>query len=89
MKTVASFYFCMAVTLEGTVYVIQEEGLKRVRKSSVGVGVRELAFDSRRGVLYTANYITGEIVGISPSSGEIIRRIFVGRRIRQLVYEPG
>lgn len=78
----------MGLPYEGSIYVIQEGSFNRLRKIHVGVGLRELTFDSRRGVLYAANYIRGEIVGVSPETGRILKKIFVGRRIRQISYEP-
>lgn len=78
----------MAFPLEGSVYVLSEKNFKLVKKLKVSVGIRELAFDARRSLLYAANYTSGYIHAVFPLTGEITETIFVGKRIREIRYDP-
>lgn len=78
----------MAFPLEGSIYVLSERNFQLVKKLKVSVGIREMAFDTRRSLLYAANYTTGYIYGVFPLTGEIRKKIFIGKRIREIHYDP-
>lgn len=73
----------------GKIYVLDEATKKINRKIKLKMGIREIVFDSVRRLLYVENYFTGELYIVSPSTGKIQQTIFVGRRTRQISYEPG
>jgi hypothetical protein len=53
-----------------------------VQRSFVGFGLRSLAFDARRGRVYAAVFLTGDVIAMDAASGAVVDRWFTGRFVR-------
>lgn len=59
-----------------------------VRWSFVGFGVRPVALDARRGRVYLARFLQGDVVALDPATGRATARWFAGRFVRDLRLTP-
>lgn len=76
----------VALPMKGLVGAYDANNLAPMKFIRAGFGVRELAFDRGRQVLYAGNYITGKIKAFDTKHGTLTKEFFSGRRIRRLAY---
>ncbi len=82
-------YVFAALPMKGLIGVYDAKTLAPVKFLKAGFGVRELAFDNQKQVLYAGNYITGKIKVFDVKRGKMLKEFFAGMRIRRMAYlEP-
>ncbi|MCB9477387.1 MAG: hypothetical protein H6685_10990 [Deltaproteobacteria bacterium] len=83
----ADRYF-VARPLASEVVVVNADTLEIERRIDVGYGVRDIEYDAGRGVLFAGNYFDGTVDAVDPATGQRLGRLFAGRLLRGLLYEP-
>jgi len=68
----------------GSVLVLDADSLEVVRSAKLPRGVRFSRYNPTNGKLYIANYFEGELYEVSPSRLVILRRWYLGPRLRWL-----
>ncbi|MBZ0272843.1 YncE family protein [bacterium] len=80
--------FYVARPLASEVVEIDADRLVVTRRFDAGYGVRDLAVDAARGVLYAGNYFDGTVDAIRLATGERIKRAAAGMLVRGVEYDP-
>ena len=78
----------IAYTFTGEVGIFDVDGVEPKGSIRLQTGLRELAYDRTRKVLYAGNFLTGDIHVVDVPTRREIDRIFVGRLIRQITWAP-
>jgi hypothetical protein len=80
----------VAAPFECAVYAFDLERKKTVWRQKLPIGIRDMAYDRKRKMLYCANFVDGYIYRIDASGAKprLKGRVFAGSRIRFLSYEP-
>lgn len=78
----------IAYTFTGEVGIFDVDGVVPKGSIQLQTGLRELAYDRTRKVLYAGNFLTGDIHVVDVPTRREIDRIFVGRLIRQITWAP-
>jgi len=79
-----------AAPFECAVYMVDLNRKKTLWRHELPIGIRDVAYDTKRNMLYAANYVNGYVYKFD-ASGDRPRytgRFFIGRRIRFFNYEP-
>lgn len=78
----------IAYTFSGEVGVFDVDTVTKKASIPLATGLRELAYDPARKLLFAANFLTGEVSVVDVRARKEIDRIFVGRLIRQITWAP-
>lgn len=78
----------LAYPLEGAVYIFDTDPPVWKGRIPVEPGVRELAVDTEADLLFVGGYLSGTIRAIDLSTRTVVRSIFVGRKVRQIRWDP-
>lgn len=76
----------VSVPYERKIYFYDMTSLKRMGSISVPFGLRIMDFDEKRGLLYAGDYVHGNVLVIDGKKEKIIKKIFVGRKIRDVFF---
>lgn len=68
------------------IYEIDMDTLRIKRKIPAVMNCRSLAYDAKRDVIYAASFITGDMVAVRYSDGEILKKVFVGKKPSEMIY---
>jgi DNA-binding beta-propeller fold protein YncE len=74
--------------LEGSIYVYNLDTMKLEKKIRDTIGLREIALDEDRNLLFAGNYVSGFLSIFDLSNDRLLDRIFIGRKNRQILYDP-
>ena len=81
----------VAAPFECALYMVDLDSGKTLWKHELPIGIRNVTYDSKRNMVYAANYVNGYVY-IFDASGRTPRyagKIFLGRRLRFFNYDPG
>ncbi len=78
----------VADMLRGKVSVLDERTFSVEREITLHRGLRCMAYDRKRHLVYAGNYFSGEVVAISTTNYSIAQTFYVGRRIRKFYITP-
>ncbi len=74
----------VAVASLGMLQVIDYDTGRIVSSRFVGPGIRPVAFDGQRRLIYVGTFLSGEVLALDADSLAVAHRWFVGRFLRQL-----
>jgi len=79
----------IGASFEGAVYAIDLETRKVLWRYPLPVGIRDMTFDTKRGILYASNFVDGYayMIDATGKKPEYLGRIYIGRRLRYFNYE--
>lgn len=80
----------MAAPFECAVYAVDLERKKVLWRQKLPIGIRDMAYDTKRKVLYAGNFVNGYVYKIDASGDRprVTGRFFIGKRLRYFNYEP-
>lgn len=80
----------VAAPFECSVYQVDMLKKKTVNKINLPIGIRDLAYDTKRNELYAANFVNGYVYRLTTKNNRLAikDRFYVGRRLRYFVYQP-
>jgi hypothetical protein len=81
--------FFTGMPMHGAVYVFDAQKNKFKRRITLEVGIRDLTFDPERRALFAAGYLTGHVFVINADTYQVVDKIFVGRKVRHINWDPG
>ena len=72
----------------GELLIFDLDSLAVVHRETLGLTVRDLAWDAKRRLLYVVNYYAGELLAYDPQARQIKRRYDVGPIARHPIFDP-
>jgi len=74
----------VAVASLGLLEVIDYDSGRIVNWRFAGLGIRPVAFDPQRRLIYAGTFLSGDVIAVDADTLEVVHRWFVGRFLRQL-----
>jgi hypothetical protein len=72
----------------GYIYEMDLDSFRMLRKFKVRPGLRGIAVDSYRGLIYTGNYPDGYLDIVDMKSGKPLASLYFGKRMRSVLVTP-